>query len=140
MPSAFSAMRKGGARRARVPGAGTRPVPAIVFHGDGDTTVHPGNGQGVVEQSLGSGHGTGQDTHSSTEQRETAAGLRSATRTVHRDADGRIAAEHWLVHGAGHAWSGGAAAGTYTDPQGPDASLQMLRFFAQCRGGAQGRC
>jgi poly(3-hydroxybutyrate) depolymerase len=54
---------------------------------------------------------------------------RRYTRSVYRGASGTPVAEHWLLHGAGHAWAGGHAAGSYTDPQGPDASREMLRFF-----------
>ena len=131
VPSAFAAMRSGG-RGVRASASAGDAVPAIVFHGDSDTTVHPGNGHGVVEQSLGESGATTAG-KSSTVQRSAAAGGRDATRTVHRTADGRIAAEHWVIHGAGHAWSGGDGAGSYADPQGPDASAEMLRFFAGCR-------
>jgi poly(3-hydroxybutyrate) depolymerase len=38
-------------------------------------------------------------------------------------------AEQWIVQGAGHAWSGGSAEGTYTLPAGPDATAAMVAFF-----------
>jgi len=51
------------------------------------------------------------------------------TRSVRRDASGRSVLELWEIHGAGHAWSGGNDAGSFTDPSGPDATREMLRFF-----------
>lgn len=130
MPSAFAAMRNGGGGGIRrAPGAGARSVPAIVFHGDSDTTVHPDNGHGLVEQSLGSGGRTGAATGSTSVETDTVPGGRTSTRTVHRAPDGQVVAEHWVIHGGGHAWSGGDMAGSYADPQGPDASEHMLRFF-----------
>ncbi len=141
IPSAFAAMGKGGEPRHRRSAHSLNPVPApvsaIVFHGDSDTTVHPRNGHGVIAQSLGNGAQADRAGSSSTVERDTTAGGRSFTRTIHREADGRVTAEHWVIHGAAHAWSGGDARGSYTDPCGPDASAQMLRFFDACRAGSK---
>jgi poly(hydroxyalkanoate) depolymerase family esterase len=137
IPSALMAMRKGSRLGRPSSVTGADPVPAIVFHGDRDATVHPSNGHGVIEQSLGTGKRGDQVGGNSTVERGTVAGGRSFTRTVHRTADGHIAAEHWVIQGATHAWSGGDPAGSYTDPCGPDASAQMLRFFVDCTRSGQ---
>ena len=125
--TAFAAMRQGSAghpiRRGRV-------MPTIVFHGDHDRTVHPVNGEHVLAQA---GAGAPLTKHVN---RQSPAGRHAYTRSVHTDAQRRPVLEHWLLHGAGHAWSGGSAAGSYTDPQGPDASREMMRFFAQQPGPA----
>jgi poly(hydroxyalkanoate) depolymerase family esterase len=121
LPSALTAMRQGGGSEA-MPGGG-QPIPTIVFHGDRDTTVHPDNGGRIVRQSIGA-----TDTKAKV-HRGRVPGGHAYTRTVHTDASGRAILEHWEIHGAGHAWSGGSPAGSYTDPDGPDATREMLRFF-----------
>ena len=67
-----------------------------------------------------------------TERKNTAAGNRY-THSVQRDADGKSLLELWELHGAGHAWSGGSPAGSFTDPAGPNATEEMLRFFLEHR-------
>ena len=123
MPSAFSAMRQGGGSGHRVISGRQPPVPAIIFHGDRDATVHPNNGRQVLEQTIGT------TTTQKTVHRGQIPGGHAYTRTTHTDARGCEILEHWNIHGAGHAWSGGSPAGSYTDSQGPDATREMLRFF-----------
>jgi len=123
LPSALIAMKQGGGSEA-MPGDGP-PIPTIVFHGDGDTTVHSNNGDRIVRQSIG-GIRTNAKVH-----RGRVPGGHAYSRTVHRDAAGRGILEYWEIHGAGHAWSGGSPAGSYTDPDGPDATRETLRFFLE---------
>jgi poly(hydroxyalkanoate) depolymerase family esterase len=128
LPSAFAAMKQGAARRAvGVSSLAMDCVPAIVFHGDRDVTVDPCNGAGVIAQRVGEDPAT---VNTSARVEQGSAGGRSYTRTVYSNAAGNLVAEQWLVHGAGHAWFGGDAAGSYTDASGPDASEEMLRFFS----------
>ena len=123
MQSAFAAMQRGGAA-PRAPG-GARVVPAIVFHGDRDTTVNPRNADAVAEQSA---RGASLGTQAEDGQ---VSGGHAWRRTRRVDADGRTVVEQWVVHGAAHAWFGGSSAGSYTDPRGPDATGEMLRFFLE---------
>jgi poly(hydroxyalkanoate) depolymerase family esterase len=121
LPSALSAM-KGGAAGSAVTVHG---VPTIVFHGDADATVHPANGEHVVKASA--------PADCAVEiQRVPQGQSRASTRRIYSDArNGTVVAEHWLVHGTAHAWSGGRSHGSYTDSRGPDASAEMLRFFLE---------
>ena len=104
-------------------------VPTIVFHGDQDRTVHPRNGDQVIAAAVSAAVDSAVASPT-VEQGASTSGKRF-TRTIHRAEDGSVHAEHWLVHGAGHAWSGGRAAGSYTDAGGPDATREMLRFFLE---------
>jgi poly(hydroxyalkanoate) depolymerase family esterase len=131
IPSAFAAMRQGESSASMsgdisaVLGHGW-DVPTIVFHGDQDNTVHPRNGDHVIAQRRTAK--LQKKIH-----RSRAPGGHAYTRTIHTDASGRALFEHWEIHGAGHAWSGGSSAGSYTDPRGPDAAREMLRFFLEHR-------
>ena len=138
LPSAFAAMRGEKSKRVRRRPrevASARGVPTIVFHGDSDTTVHPNNGDELIEQAspqsaAAKAHENAFADHQRSIERGESGG-RAYTRTTYRDAAGKTIMEQWLVHSAAHAWSGGSAEGSYSDPNGPDASREMLRFFLQ---------
>ena len=115
--TALSVMQTGAAPSTRT----TASPPTIVFHGDKDATVNPVNGEQVLAASAG--------VHQPETKRAKSANGRDYTQRTYKEAGGRVVAEHWAVHGAGHAWSGGSPQGSYTDGTGPDASEEMLRFF-----------
>jgi len=123
LASAMAAM-KGDFRTHHKPG---KSLPIIVFHGDRDMTVHPANGDELIKrrrrhpaEDVVVEPGAVPDGH-------------AYTRTVHRKPNGSIYAEHWVIHGSGHAWSGGDTRGSYTDGRGPNASREMMRFFRTAR-------
>jgi poly(hydroxyalkanoate) depolymerase family esterase len=131
LPTAFAAMRGNSgplglrSRKSRGAANSGRCIRTIVFHGDADSIVHPSNAASIV--------GTAEEDESVERVKARNARTRAHTRTVTRDKTGKVVVEQWLIHGGGHAWSGGSRDGTYTDPQGPDASSEMLRFFLEER-------
>ena len=129
-PAARSSARDEAVRPPREGGASPR-APVIVFHGSADATVVPANGDAMIAATLAdAAAGARREV-----ERAPEANGRSFRRTIWRAGDGDDTApslaEQWLVDGAPHAWSGGASAGSYTDPSGPDASREMLRFFLE---------
>lgn len=139
MPSALAAMKsRKGKTATRNIGLGTKApaplghaIPVIVFHGDRDTTVHSGNADQVLAQCVPSVGLMSADHKESgvKEEKGKAPNGRTYTKIIHHDVHGKAVAEKWIVHGAGHAWSGGSSKGSYVDPKGPDAAREMLRFF-----------
>jgi poly(hydroxyalkanoate) depolymerase family esterase len=118
VPSAYAVMRAGPPAETRAPGTS---IPLIVFQGGRDTTVAPANAAALLRPWSGT-----------SPEASTGPGW---TRRVYRDADGRVVAEWWSVDGLGHAWSGGSPEGSFTDPAGPDASAELVRFFLDRSGG-----
>ena len=138
VPSAFAAMKQGSGISVASTNATNQalgaPVPAIVFHGDRDLVVDARNGDIVIAQSMaGLGSVWNADSYGAKDkqvERGVVPLVTSYTRTILQDPQGRALAEQWLVHGAGHAWFGGDPTGSHTDSKGPNASAEMLRFFA----------
>jgi poly(hydroxyalkanoate) depolymerase family esterase len=134
LPSAFSAMRGAKANKTRTANTRLNAIPIIVFHGDRDTTVHASNADQLMQQNVPNDrtHASAASDHINPDvivQEGKVPNGHAYTRTSHHDEDGNTVAEHWVIHGAGHAWAGGSRSGSYTDAKGPDASGEMMRFF-----------
>jgi poly(hydroxyalkanoate) depolymerase family esterase len=135
LPSAFAAMHRHGtpdskSERPESAQAWRSSVPTIVFHGDRDMTVHPSNGEQVATAAVNADESSRESPAVETRTGEAPGGY-AYTRTLFKDDNERIVVEHWLVHGAAHAWFGGDLRGSFTDPNGPDATSEMMRFFLE---------
>lgn len=130
---ALVAMQKGGVQANGSKAA--RALPTIVFHGDSDSVVHVSNAKAFVDAFAGSTKRpiTGQL------RRGQSDGGRDFTRTLYQPTASQASCENWTVHGGGHAWSGGKRAGSNTDPAGPDASREIIRFFLAHRLQSDGK-
>jgi poly(hydroxyalkanoate) depolymerase family esterase len=132
MLSAFTAMRTGANKGKR---QATPALPTIVFHGSADTTVHPDNGEQITDAALAAlkASGLSLERRQSRVSSDGASSQPSTQRIEYRSADGPSYVEHWRIDDGPHAWSGGDATGSFTDPSGPSASAAMLTFFLQHR-------
>ena len=136
---ALAAMQRGATPEQQRQGFSTptsrpRIVPAIVFHGDRDTTVHPRNTDQLIAQwaalyASQPGSAAAAKPRVTVQRGHVPAG-QAYTCAVYHDPHGQAIVEQWQIHGAGHAWSGGSRSGSFTNPNGPDATREMLRFFA----------
>ena len=134
LPSALAAMHGGVSPSAAQPNiraetcSYSRVVPTIVFHGDRDATVSPANGERIIAQCAAAL--SKETTLRIASNSGQVPGGHAYTQRVYENSTGAPLLEHWLIHGAGHAWSGGNAGGSYVDPKGPSAAHEMMRFFA----------
>jgi poly(hydroxyalkanoate) depolymerase family esterase len=141
VPGALAAMqgrgldpRRGADALRAALGDAARPIPAIVVHGAADAVVVPANAEAIAEQWVLAYHAMSDSgVPAPAEETVTEAGGRRVRRAIHSDANGAPLVERWSVEGLGHAWSGGLADGSFSDPAGPDASREIARFLLQHR-------
>ncbi|MBP6395652.1 MAG: PHB depolymerase family esterase [Giesbergeria sp.] len=138
MMAALSAMNNGAklgpsspsARAATHSSSALHPA-LIVFHGDADTTVSAKNGEQLVDAALQAALGDKGAAVQETQSGQSAAGQRFTRHLYRAKASAPVLVEYWVLHNAGHAWSGGSAKVSQTDPRGVNATQEMLRFFLE---------
>ncbi len=138
VPDALAAMRSGpkaGSASSEVVmtrmGERARLIPLLVMHGANDEVVSPKNADALVAQWDGVLDALGIARPRQRQSGVESAAGKAAEATGQSDASGRVLLLDWRAAGVGHAWSGGDAAGTYTDPEGPDATEALFAFIAE---------
>ncbi len=136
--SALQVMREGptggptlGDRVAASMGDRAHVIPVIALHGDADVVVSPANLEAVAQQWASANARV----RGEAVPVPVAVARRGATGRRWASADGSVSVEAWRLEGVGHAWSGGSAAGTFTAPEGPDATAMILEFFGRAEAG-----
>ena len=121
-------------------GSYARVMPVIVLNGDADGTVNPVCDQLATQQWLttdnlvidGKTTGPLSLTPASVTQGHVPGGYAYKV-SDYTQPSGCVIAQHWIVHGMNHDWSGGTsnpAYSGYTDPKGPSASEASWAFFS----------
>ena len=128
VPSAFAAMagKAGDTMRTSDP----HPTPTIIFQGSADQTVHRANADRIAADVITAG-----PKQTLLDRVSGQTNGRGFVRETTTTSDGAALLEQWTIEGLGHAWSGGKPGGSYSDPKGPDASAEMVRFFLNLRKG-----
>ena len=110
--------------------------PLMVVQGGADRTVSPRNSDRLRQQWLAQWAGGGPLRRQDIDKRAVGGGTARTPRPHHitRWYQGRRRVlEVWDIAGLGHAWSGGAAGGSFSDPRGPRASTAVWDFLATHR-------
>ena len=126
--AAYQAMQKSGARKKK-------RIPLMDIQGTKDPYVNPINSDQLVAQWVQTNDllDDGKDNDSITKSPVTAEGAvpngYSYTKYSYRDRKGHVVVEKLVVNGLGHAWSGSTTANQFADAKGPDATMEIWRFF-----------
>jgi len=117
--------------------ADVRFVPALVIHGDRDSSVHPRNAQQIVEQFRRFAELTRGPLIETEELRIVSLGRPYRQRDYLQE--DRTLLRAITIEGLGHAWSGGDDRYRFNDATGPDASRLIWEFVSAFRREIDGR-
>jgi poly(hydroxyalkanoate) depolymerase family esterase len=147
LKEARPAMAQGGTDAARLGqlayqamGDTKHTMRVILFQGAKDNLVAPLNAAQIITQWTraddlvddGKDNESVDDVADKTTESVTAGGY-AYKKSVYNNRSGEPLIEAWMIQELKHAWSGGAAGASYTDPKGPNASQEIWRFFRESK-------